>query len=167
MSVTAASGFEAGGLASGIKPSGAPDLAIVATADHAPVAAAGVFTSNLVAAAPVQISRSTSTTAGRRRSCSTPATPTPPPARPAARDALRMAELTAESLGCAPRDVLVCSTGLIGIPMPMDPVEAGIPKLAAALERRRRRWGSGRHRDPHHRHRAQGDGRSASSSATA
>jgi len=44
-----------------------------------------------------------------------------------------MAELTAQSLGCEPRDVLVCSTGLIGIPLPMDPVESGIPKLAAEL----------------------------------
>ena len=57
LSVTAAPGFEAGGLASGIKPSGAPDLAIVATADRPPVTAAGVFTTNLVAAAPVQVSR--------------------------------------------------------------------------------------------------------------
>ena len=57
MSVTAVDGFEAGGLASGIKASGAPDLAIVATTDGAPVTAAGVFTANLVAAAPVQISR--------------------------------------------------------------------------------------------------------------
>ena len=57
MSVTAVDGFRASGLASGIKASGAPDLAIVATTDGAPVTAAGVFTANLVAAAPVQISR--------------------------------------------------------------------------------------------------------------
>ena len=57
VSVTAAKGFEAGGLASGIKPSGAPDLALVATVDHRPVTAAGVFTTNLVVAAPVQVSR--------------------------------------------------------------------------------------------------------------
>src|SRR5215467_11748527 len=44
-----------------------------------------------------------------------------------------MCELTAESLGCSGRDVLVCSTGLIGVPLPMDPVEVGIPKLAASL----------------------------------
>src|SRR5262249_58817958 len=49
------------------------------------------------------------------------------------RDARRMCELTAESLGCSPADVLVCSTGLIGVPLPMEPVEAGIPKLAASL----------------------------------
>src|SRR4051794_33258754 len=53
VSVTAAQGFVAGGLACGIKDSGAPDLAIVATGDGAPVTAAGVFTTNLAQAAPV------------------------------------------------------------------------------------------------------------------
>ncbi len=55
--ITSVPGFKAGGLASGIKESGDPDLSMVATVDGAPVTAAGVFTSNLVAAAPVQISR--------------------------------------------------------------------------------------------------------------
>ena len=50
-----------------------------------------------------------------------------------------MCELTAQALGCATTDVLVCQTGLIGIPMPMDPVESGIPKLGAELTDRRRR----------------------------
>jgi len=133
MSVLAPSGFVAGGLACGIKPSGAPDLAMVATADHAPATAAGVFTSNLVAAAPVQVSRdhlhdgravAVVLNSGNANAATGDA---------GRRDALRMAELTAQGLGCAPRDVLVCSTGLIGIPLPMDPLEAGIPKLTAAL----------------------------------
>ena len=55
--VTAVPGFVAGGLACGIKPSGDPDLALVATDDARPVSAAGVFTTNLAQAAPVQISR--------------------------------------------------------------------------------------------------------------
>ena len=50
MSTTAAKGFVAGGIACGIKESGAPDLALVATDDHVPVAAAAVFTSNLAQA---------------------------------------------------------------------------------------------------------------------
>ena len=54
---TAPAGFVAGGLACGMKESGAPDLAIVATADGQPVPAAGVFTTNLATAAPVQVSR--------------------------------------------------------------------------------------------------------------
>src|SRR5439155_22677329 len=57
VSVTAAAGFVAAGIAAGIKATGRPDLALVATADHRPVPAAGVFTTNLVAAAPVQVSR--------------------------------------------------------------------------------------------------------------
>ena len=57
MSVTAARGFEAGGIACGIKPSGASDLALVATADRYPVSAAAVFTTNIVSAAPVRVSR--------------------------------------------------------------------------------------------------------------
>src|SRR2546426_3990362 len=57
MSITAASGFVAAGIAAGIKASGRSDLALVATADRRPVPAAGVFTTNLVAAAPVQVSR--------------------------------------------------------------------------------------------------------------
>jgi len=44
-----------------------------------------------------------------------------------------MCELVADGIGVAATDVLVCSTGLIGIPMPMDPIEAGIPKLCAQL----------------------------------
>ena len=63
----------------------------------------------------------------------------------------------ARALGCATTDVLVCSTGLIGIPMPMAPVESGIPKLARAAHRRRRRRRRGGRRDAHHRHGAQGE----------
>ena len=44
-----------------------------------------------------------------------------------------MCELAAEGLGLETSAVLVCSTGLIGIPMPMDPIESGVPKLVAAL----------------------------------
>jgi glutamate N-acetyltransferase/amino-acid N-acetyltransferase len=133
VSVTAARGFAAGGLACGIKASGAPDLAIVATADHAPVTAAGVFTANLVAAAPVQVSR-THLHDGRAAAVVLNSGNANAATGEAGRaNALRMAALTAESLGGAPRDVLVCSTGLIGIPLPMDPLEAGIPKLAVAL----------------------------------
>src|SRR5262249_61681568 len=55
--VTAVPGFDAGGIACGIKESGDPDLALLATSDRVPVTAAGVFTTNLAQAAPVQISR--------------------------------------------------------------------------------------------------------------
>jgi glutamate N-acetyltransferase / amino-acid N-acetyltransferase len=133
VSVVAASGFVAGGIACGIKPSGAPDLAIVATEDRAPVAAAGVFTTNLAQAAPVQVSQrhlrdgraaSVVLSSGNANAAT---------GESGRRDAARMCELTAGGLGLATEDVLVCSTGLIGIPMPMDMLEVGIPKLCGHL----------------------------------
>ncbi len=133
MSVVAPRGFVAGGIASGIKPSGAPDLAIVATEDHAAVAAAGVFTTNLAQAAPVQVSQrhlrdgraaSVVLSSGNANAATGEA---------GRRDAVRMCELTGQGLGVSTADVLVCSTGLIGIPMPMDALEVGIPKLCGQL----------------------------------
>ena len=133
MSVTAVEGFEAGGLASGIKPSGAPDLSMVTTVDRVPVTAAGVFTGNLVAAAPVQVSRLHLADQRAAAVVLNSGNANAATGVIGRSDALRMCTLTAESIGCAPTDVLVCQTGLIGIPMPMAPVEAGIPKLAASL----------------------------------
>jgi glutamate N-acetyltransferase / amino-acid N-acetyltransferase len=133
VSVTAASGFEAAGVACGIKPSGARDLALVTTADRRAVSAAGVFTTNLVQAAPVQVSRDhlgngRSTAVVFNSGNANAAT-----GENGRRDARRMCELTADSLGCAPEHVLVCSTGLIGVPLPMASVETGIPELAETL----------------------------------
>lgn len=134
MSVTAAEGFVAGGLASGIKESGAPDLAIVATADARAVPAAGVFTSNRATAAPVQISRAHLDTSAQAAAVVLSSGNANAATGEAGRnDATRMCELTAQGLGCATADVLVCSTGLIGIPMPMHALEAGILKLAGSL----------------------------------
>ena len=135
MSVTAPAGFAAAGVASGIKPSGDPDLALVATADHRPVAAAGVFTKNRATAAPVLVSADHLAATGGRaaavvlnsgnaNACT---------GAPGRTDAERTCALVAEQLGCERRSVLVCSTGLIGIPLPMDAVEAGIAPLTAAL----------------------------------
>jgi glutamate N-acetyltransferase/amino-acid N-acetyltransferase len=133
VSVTAPQGFEAGGAACGIKANGVPDLALVATADRRPATAAGVFTTNLVAAAPVQLSRGHLVDGRAAAVVLNAGNANAATGEQGRRDAVRMAELAAASLGCATRDVLVCSTGLIGIPMTMAPVEAGIPKLAAAL----------------------------------
>lgn len=133
MSVTAAEGFQAAGLACGIKPDGRPDLALVVTSDHRPVTAAGVFTSNRVAAAPVQVSRrhlDDGRAAAVVLNSGNANAATGEPGRVAAR---RMCELTAAGLGCEAADVLVCSTGLIGVPLPTGPLEAGIPALTDAL----------------------------------
>jgi glutamate N-acetyltransferase/amino-acid N-acetyltransferase len=133
VSVTAVDGFEAAGIAGGIKASGALDLSLVATTNREPVSAAGVFTTSLACAAPVQISRR-HLADGRAAAVVLNSGNANAATGDAGRgDALRMCELTADGLGVAPSDVLVCSTGLIGIPMPMAPVETGIPKLVGDL----------------------------------
>jgi glutamate N-acetyltransferase / amino-acid N-acetyltransferase len=134
MSVTAAQGFVAAGVAAGIKASGRPDLSLVATADHRPVTAAGVFTTNLVAAAPVQLSRRHLATEGRAAAVvlnsgnANAAT-----GEPGLLVAEQTAALVAGALGCDRAHVLVCSTGLIGIAMSIDPFTTGVPAAAAAL----------------------------------
>ena len=134
MSVTAAAGFVAAGVSAGLKRSGRPDLALVATADHRPVTAAGVFTTNLVAAAPVRLSRRNLATGPQAAAVvlnsgnANAAT-----GEPGLRVAEGTAALVSDALGCDRRDVLVCSTGLIGIPMPIDPFTTGVPAAAAAL----------------------------------
>ncbi len=132
MTVTAARGFLASGVSAGIKTSGDPDLALVVNRGPAP-AAAGVFTSNRIQAAPVRwsrqaLARGTVTAvvlnSGGANACTGPA---------GADDARTMAGQTALAVGIAPEDVAVCSTGLIGVPLPMDRVTAGIALAAARL----------------------------------
>lgn len=134
MSVTAVSGFVAAGLAAGIKPSGTPDMSIVATADAAPVAAAGVFTSNRMTAAPVVVTRSRLQRSGGRAAAVILNSGNANAATGAQglADAERMCDLTAAALGCVSDHVLVCSTGLIGFELPMDVIAAGIPRVVAA-----------------------------------
>jgi len=133
MTITAPKGFVAGGMACGIKNSGAPDLALVATDDHAPVPAAAVFTSNLAQAAPVQISRAHLADGHATAVIVNSGNANAATGEPGRRDARRMCELTGQGLASPTTDVLVCSTGLIGIPMPMPALEAGIPKLCDML----------------------------------
>jgi glutamate N-acetyltransferase/amino-acid N-acetyltransferase len=135
VSVTAVPGFVAGGIACGIKDSGAPDLAIVATEERQPVAAAGVFTTNLAQAAPVQISKQHLVNGRASAVVLNAGNANAATGEPGRRDALRMCTLTADGLGVTVDDVLVCSTGLIGIPMPMAALEAGIPKLCGQVSR--------------------------------
>ena len=134
MSVTAAQGFVAAGVAAGIKPSGRPDLSLVATADRRPVTAAGVFTTNLVAAAPVQVSRRHLAAEGKAVAVvlnsgnANAAT-----GEPGLLVAEQTVALAAETLGCDGSHVLICSTGLIGIPMSIEPFTTGVPAAATAL----------------------------------
>lgn len=135
MSVTEPEGFVAAGIACGIKPSGNPDLSLVATDDGRPVSAAAVFTANLSTAAPVLVSKAHLESSGGR-ACAvvlSSGNANAATGESGRRDAERMTALVAEGLGCRRDAVLVCSTGLIGIPLPMDPIESGIPRLVSAL----------------------------------
>ena len=135
MSVTAPAGFVANGVACGIKASAKPDLSLVATATRQPVAAAAVFTTNLATAAPVQVSRRHLTATGGRAAAVVLNSGNANAATGGAgvATAERTCALVAEALGCQPEEVLVCSTGLIGIPLPVAPFEAGVPQLVAGL----------------------------------
>ncbi len=134
MSVTEARGFVASGVACGIKASGEPDLALVATASGRAVPAAAVFTSNRMTAAPVVVSASHLAASDGRAAavllnsgCANAAT-----GARGVSDAERSCAAVAAELGCEPAEVLVCSTGLIGYDLPMDALEAGVAPLVAA-----------------------------------
>lgn len=135
MSVTDVPGFVAAGLASGIKSSGDPDLALVASADGTPVTAAGVFTSNKMTAPPVLVSQahleaSSGKAAGVILSSGNANAAT---GQQGLDNAVRMCELAASVVGGNAQDFLVCSTGLIGYQLPMEPIESGVGPLAAQL----------------------------------
>lgn len=134
MSVTAARGFVASGVHCGIKPSGDPDLALVATADGRPVEAAAVFTDNRMTAAPVLTSDAHLARTGGRAAAVILNSGNANAATGArgVGDAQAMCRTVAEGLGCDPHEVLVCSTGLIGIPLPIDTILDGVPALVAA-----------------------------------
>ena len=132
MSVTAAAGFLAGGLAAGLKSNGRSDLALVVNSGPHDAAAA-VFTSNRVKAAPVVWSeqvlrdgriRAVILNSGGANACTGPE---------GFADTHRTAELVADAVGVGAVDVAVCSTGLIGVRLPMDKLTAGIDHLATQL----------------------------------
>tara|TARA_B110000438_G_C15770902_1_gene631830 strand:+ start:414 stop:1577 length:1164 start_codon:yes stop_codon:yes gene_type:complete len=135
VTVTDVGGFEATGVAIGIKSNGELDMALVVTADRKPVTAAGVFTSNKMTAAPVLVSRKHLESTGGLASAviinsgnANAAT-----GKKGVIDAEKMCDLTAEGLGCASEEILVCSTGWIGFPLPMDLVAEGIKTTVASL----------------------------------
>jgi glutamate N-acetyltransferase / amino-acid N-acetyltransferase len=132
MSIVAPAGFTAGGVACGIKASGQLDLSLVAVAGGA-AAAAGVFTQNLVVAGPVVVSRRHLAATGGRTAAVVLSSGNANAAtgERGEADAVTMCALVARELGCPPEAVLVCSTGLIGYPLPMDVVAAGVPRVVA------------------------------------
>ncbi|MDK8723736.1 bifunctional glutamate N-acetyltransferase/amino-acid acetyltransferase ArgJ [Corynebacterium propinquum] len=130
--VTVPQGFRAASVKAGIKPSGKTDLALVVN-DGPEFSAAGVFTRNRVVAAPVKVSREALAdgqlravlyNAGNANACN---------GALGLRDAQQMQTDLADLLNFDSNHVAVCSTGLIGEPMPMDNVSAGIEKLPGVL----------------------------------
>ncbi|MGW0735413.1 bifunctional glutamate N-acetyltransferase/amino-acid acetyltransferase ArgJ [Streptomyces sp. NPDC002851] len=132
MSVTAAKGFTAAGIAAGIKENGNPDLALVVNTGPR-LAAAGVFTANRVKAAPVlwseQVLKGGLVSAvvlnsGGANACTGPK---------GFQDTHATAEKVAEVLDVNAAEVAVASTGLIGVTLPMDKLLPGVEQAAAAL----------------------------------
>lgn len=132
MSVTAARGFRAAGVAAGIKASGRPDVALVVN-DGPSRAAAGLVTRNRIKAAPVlwteQVVKAGRVAAvllnsGNANACTGPA---------GFADTHRSAELVGELLDVGAADVAVCSTGIIGVRLPAERLFAGIRAAHAAL----------------------------------
>ncbi len=132
--VTAAQGFLAGSVYCGIKAGNAsrPDIALI----HSPTPAvvAGTFTTNRVKAAPVRVSishlrskdvRAIVANAGNANACT---------GIEGIETAKRMVAAAAAALEVRPRQVMVCSTGRIGVPLPIEKMEASIAELPAALK---------------------------------
>ena len=135
MSVNAPAGFVAAGVHCGIKDDPAAlDLALVAIDPCRAVTAAAVFTSNQARAAPVQVTRAhLAATGGRAAAVVLNSGNANAATGGAGRDdAERTCALVAGGLGCRVEEVLVCSTGLIGIPLPMEALAGGIDPLVTS-----------------------------------
>jgi glutamate N-acetyltransferase/amino-acid N-acetyltransferase len=137
--ITAPQGFRAAGVACGIKRRSATaataplDLALIVT--DGPVSAAAVFTTNKAVAAPIVVSREHLARSGGRAAaivvnagCANACT-----GAAGLTVAHQMAEAAAGAAGCAPHEVLVASTGVIGMPLSIDKVRAGVADASAAL----------------------------------
>ena len=129
--VTAPRGFSAAGLACGLKKDGAPDLALVFS--ESPAVAAGVFTTNKVKAAPVIVSqehlaaeyaRAVVLNSGNANACL---------GEQGLQDARAVATETAGLLQISPEEVLLGSTGVIGVPLPVGKILAALPNLVKSL----------------------------------
>jgi glutamate N-acetyltransferase/amino-acid N-acetyltransferase len=130
MSVTAARGFEASGVRAGIRRSSL-DVALVRSI---PLAVGGaVWTTNRVQAAPVEVSRRHLEQAEPQAVVINSGVANAATGAPGMADAVHTAEETARHLGLRPEEVVVLSTGVIGVPLPMTKVLAGVEDAAGTL----------------------------------
>ncbi|MBM5791170.1 MAG: bifunctional glutamate N-acetyltransferase/amino-acid acetyltransferase ArgJ [Cyanobacteria bacterium M_surface_10_m1_298] len=131
--VTAPAGFLAAGITAGLKASGKPDLSLLLAPEGA--VCAGTFTTSLVRAACVDLcaerlqasggrARAVLTNSGQANACT---------GDRGLIDSQRATQAMADRLGLAAEEVLICSTGVIGVPIPMDTLLAGLDPLADAL----------------------------------
>ena len=138
--VTAPGGFRAAGVSAGIKkqpPSGTAPLDFALIVADAPVPAAAVFTTNKAVAAPVVVSREHLARTGGRAGvvavnagCANACT-----GQQGLSVAREMAALAAGAAGCTSEQALIASTGVIGVPLSIDKVRAGVNGAAEALSR--------------------------------
>ena len=137
MSVTLAEGFVASGLAAGIKTEGRRDVSLLATDDGKPVPAAAVFTQNKFRAPPVEASLERLNVSGGLASgvIVNSGNANAGTGAKGRADAEAMCAAAAKAIGSDPRDMLVCSTGLIGFRLPMRKILNAAPKLGEALSR--------------------------------
>ena len=131
MSVTAAQAFLASGVHAGIRRAG-PDLAIVRSA--VPAVGAAVWTTNRVLAAPVVVSKRHLEIAEPQAVVINAGVANAATGSTGIADAVQTAAHTASALGLAPEEVVVLSTGVIGVPLPMERVLAGIREASASLD---------------------------------
>jgi len=131
--ITAPRGFLAAAITAGLKPSGNPDLSLLLAPEGA--VCAGTFTTSLVRAASVDLcagrlraggghARAVLTNSGQANACT---------GERGLADSLTATAELAQRLGLAAEEVLICSTGVIGVPIPMDALNAGLDPLVAAL----------------------------------
>ena len=137
MSVTRAEGFVASGLPAGIKTEGRRDVSLLATDDGKPVPTAAVFTQNKFRAPPVEASLERLNVSGGMASgvIVNSGNANAGTGAKGRADAEAMCAAAAKAIGSDPRDMLVCSTGLIGFRLPMRKILNATPKLGEALSR--------------------------------
>ena len=125
-------GFRAAGVRCGLKKSGAPDLALIVSDREA--AAAGVFTTHRVPGAPVVVSRQRVRRGVAQAIVANSGNSNVATGAQGLRDARRMGDEVGALVGVRGAHVLIASTGMIGVPLPMDRVCAGIGKAASELK---------------------------------
>ena len=132
--VCAAQGFRAAGLHVGVKTHNVNKKDVALIVSDADCAAAGVFTTNVVKAAPIHVTKA-HLADGRARAVVANSGNANACAPQGEENAERMCAAAAKAIGCKAEDVLVCSTGVIGQKLKVDVIEAGMLELAGLLER--------------------------------